>query len=368
MVAAVNRLDADVVAITGDLVDGSVAELAEHVAPLAALRSREGSYFVTGNHEYYSGAAAWVNELRRLGVAVLMNQHVVLRRGDAQLVLAGVTDYSAGQFDRGQASDPKRALAGSPPEAAVRVLLAHQPRSAAGGGRRRLRPAALRPCPRRPVPALELPGPPAAAIHRWPAPLEADVGLHQPRHRLLGPAEALRGAFGDHALALGRGPCRGRAPLRPPATTGRTRRQRPALTADLQFAGFAGAVPGAAAERKTVFISEAYAQAAPAATGSADSVLGGLGGMLPLVLMFVVLYFIMIRPQMKKQKEHRAMVEALGKGDEVVTSGGLLGKVSKMGETFLGIEVANGVEIQVQRSAVVQVMPKGTLKRPEAKE
>ena len=69
IVAAVNRLDADVVAITGDLVDGSVAELAEHVAPLAALRSREGSYFVTGNHEYYSGAAAWVNELRRLGVA-----------------------------------------------------------------------------------------------------------------------------------------------------------------------------------------------------------------------------------------------------------------------------------------------------------
>ena len=117
-----------------------------------------------------------------------------------------------------------------------------------------------------------------------------------------------------------------------------------------------------------MFISEAHAQAAPAATGSADSPLGGLGSMLPLVLMFVVLYFIMIRPQMKKQKEHRAMVEALGKGDEVVTSGGLLGKVSKMGETFLGIEVANGVEIQVQRSAVVQVMPKGTLKRPEAKE
>jgi preprotein translocase subunit YajC len=113
-----------------------------------------------------------------------------------------------------------------------------------------------------------------------------------------------------------------------------------------------------------VFISEAFAQAAPAATGSADGAmgLGGLGGMLPLVLMFVVLYFIMIRPQMKRQKEHKSMIEALAKGDEVVTSGGVLGKVSKLGDTFVGLEVANGVEIQIQRSAVVQVMPKGTVK------
>lgn len=84
--------------------------------------------------------------------------------------------------------------------------------------------------------------------------------------------------------------------------------------------------------------------------------------MLPLVLMFVVLYFVMIRPQMKKQKEHRAMVDALAKGDEVVTAGGLLGRVSKMGDNFIGIEIANGVEIQVQRSAVTQVLPKGTIK------
>ncbi len=84
--------------------------------------------------------------------------------------------------------------------------------------------------------------------------------------------------------------------------------------------------------------------------------------MLPLVLMFVVLYFVMIRPQMKKQKEHRAMVEALAKGDEVVTAGGVLGKVSKMGDNFIGIEIANGVEIQIQRSAVVQVLPKGSIK------
>jgi predicted MPP superfamily phosphohydrolase len=129
IVDVVNRLDADMVAITGDLVDGSVPELAEHVAPLTGLRSRVGSFFVTGNHEYYSGAAAWVEELRRLGLTVLMNEHVVLRRGEAVLVVAGVTDFNAGHFDRAQRSDPQAALAGSPP-GALRVLLAHQPRSA----------------------------------------------------------------------------------------------------------------------------------------------------------------------------------------------------------------------------------------------
>lgn len=87
-----------------------------------------------------------------------------------------------------------------------------------------------------------------------------------------------------------------------------------------------------------------------------------LMSMLPLVLMFVVLYFVMIRPQMKKQKEHRAMVDALAKGDEIVTTGGVLGKVSKMGDSYLGVEIASGVEIQVQRGAVIQVLPKGTLK------
>ena len=84
--------------------------------------------------------------------------------------------------------------------------------------------------------------------------------------------------------------------------------------------------------------------------------------MLPLVLMFVVLYFVMIRPQMKRQKEHRAMIDALAKGDEVATAGGLLGKVTKLGDNHLGVEIAAGVEVQLQRSAVVQVLPKGTLK------
>ncbi len=87
-----------------------------------------------------------------------------------------------------------------------------------------------------------------------------------------------------------------------------------------------------------------------------------LMSMLPLVLMFVVLYFVMIRPQMKKQKEHRSMIDALAKGDEVVTSGGMLGKVSKMGDSYLGLEIANGVEVQVQRGAIVQVLPKGSIK------
>ncbi|WP_394787420.1 preprotein translocase subunit YajC [Rhodoferax sp.] len=112
-----------------------------------------------------------------------------------------------------------------------------------------------------------------------------------------------------------------------------------------------------------MFISSAFAQTAPAAaaSGSGD-MLSNLSGMLPLVLMFVVLYFVMIRPQMKKQKEHRSMIDALAKGDEVATAGGLLGKVTKMGDGLLSVEIAPGVEVQLQRSAVVQVMPKGTVK------
>jgi preprotein translocase subunit YajC len=110
-----------------------------------------------------------------------------------------------------------------------------------------------------------------------------------------------------------------------------------------------------------LFISSAIAQTAPAAPAGGD-MMSSLTSMLPLVLMFVVLYFVMIRPQMKKQKEHRAMIDALAKGDEVATSGGMLGKVTRLGEGTLGVEIANGVEVQMQRSAVVQVLPKGTIK------
>jgi preprotein translocase subunit YajC len=110
-----------------------------------------------------------------------------------------------------------------------------------------------------------------------------------------------------------------------------------------------------------MFISSAFAQTAPAAAAGGD-MQSTLMSMLPLLLMFAVLYFVMIRPQMKKQKEHRAMIDALAKGDEIVTAGGLLGKVSKIGEAYIGVELASGVEVQMQRQAVVQVLPKGTLK------
>ena len=110
-----------------------------------------------------------------------------------------------------------------------------------------------------------------------------------------------------------------------------------------------------------MFISSAFAQTAPAAAAE-GSMMSSLTGMLPLVLMFVVLYFVMIRPQMKRQKEHRAMVEALTKGDEVATAGGLLGRVVDLDEQFLFVELAAGTKVQIQRSAVVQVLPKGTVK------
>ena len=109
-----------------------------------------------------------------------------------------------------------------------------------------------------------------------------------------------------------------------------------------------------------MFISQAFAQTAPAAAASSTE--STLLSMLPLVLMFVVLYFIMIRPQMKRQKEHKAMIEAIAKGDEVVTAGGLLGKVNKLGESYVALEVAGNVEVQVQRTAITQVLPKGTIK------
>lgn len=137
IVDRVNRLDADMVAITGDLVDGSVRELRHHVAPLAQLVSTHGTFFVTGNHEYYSGAHAWIEALRDLGVQVLMNEHVIIHHNkDSQdperavVVVAGVTDYSAHHFDESHRSDPQTALAHAPALTLFRLLLAHQPRSA----------------------------------------------------------------------------------------------------------------------------------------------------------------------------------------------------------------------------------------------
>lgn len=129
IVDRVNLLQADMVAITGDLVDGSVPDLAQHTEPLSRLESRHGTYVVTGNHEYYSGADEWIAELRRLGTRVLMNEHVVLDHDGAVLTVAGVTDYSAHHFDPSHQSDPHAAVRGAPGQA-LKVLLAHQPRSA----------------------------------------------------------------------------------------------------------------------------------------------------------------------------------------------------------------------------------------------
>jgi len=130
IVDAVNDLHPDLIAVTGDVVDGPVRELAPHTAPLAKLSARHGAFFVTGNHEYYSGEHAWTAEFRRLGLEVLVNEHRVLSHDGVALVIAGVTDYSAHHFDPAQRSDPAAALAGAPLEAAAKILLAHQPRSA----------------------------------------------------------------------------------------------------------------------------------------------------------------------------------------------------------------------------------------------
>ncbi|WP_133645123.1 metallophosphoesterase [Paraburkholderia flava] len=130
IVDAVNRLKPDLIAVTGDVVDGSVAQLREHTHPLSRLTARHGAYLVTGNHEYYSGADEWIAEFRRLGLRVLMNEHEVIAHNDAQLVIAGVTDYTADHFDPTHRSDPAAALSGAPVDVRIKVLLAHQPRTA----------------------------------------------------------------------------------------------------------------------------------------------------------------------------------------------------------------------------------------------
>jgi preprotein translocase subunit YajC len=108
-----------------------------------------------------------------------------------------------------------------------------------------------------------------------------------------------------------------------------------------------------------VLISDAFAQA----TGpGAGGLMGNLTSFLPIILMFAVLYFLMIRPQMKRQKEQKAMMDALAKGDEVVTSGGLLGKVTKVNDGYVTVEISEGTEVVVQKSAITTLLPKGTVK------
>ena len=128
MVAMTNGENPDVIVITGDLVDGSVSDLRAAAAPLARLKARFGVFFVTGNHEYYSGVDEWMTELARLGVRVLRNEHVVLGDGDSRFVLAGIDDASAHRFGNGHGADLPKALAGRPASAPL-VLLAHQPKA-----------------------------------------------------------------------------------------------------------------------------------------------------------------------------------------------------------------------------------------------
>lgn len=128
VVDKVNALKPDLVTLTGDLVDGSVRELRDDVAPLVDMKAPYGCYFITGNHEYYSGVQQWVAEAARLGFTVLLNEHRIIKRGEGRLLLAGVTDYSGGRFSGDHVSDPQGASAGAPP-CHARVLLAHQPRS-----------------------------------------------------------------------------------------------------------------------------------------------------------------------------------------------------------------------------------------------
>jgi preprotein translocase subunit YajC len=111
-------------------------------------------------------------------------------------------------------------------------------------------------------------------------------------------------------------------------------------------------------ETNVSMFSNAFAQGAAGGGGAESSLMS----FLPLILMFAVLYFIMIRPQMKRQKEHRNMLSAMAKGDEVVTNGGVVGKVTKVGEAYVGVEISEGTEILVQKSAVTTILPKGTIK------
>jgi predicted MPP superfamily phosphohydrolase len=128
IVAVVNTLNADIVALTGDLVDGTVDQLAYDAAPLGKIKSAAGNYFVTGNHEYYSGVIEWIAEVRRLGFTVLINEHRIITSGKSKMLLAGVTDYRESRILADHRSDPQKALSAAA-ETNIKILLAHQPKS-----------------------------------------------------------------------------------------------------------------------------------------------------------------------------------------------------------------------------------------------
>ncbi len=128
IVDRVNTLSPDIIIFTGDIADGSVQDMRNETAPLAELSAPYGCYFVTGNHEYYSGVENWVKEVKRLGFTVLLNEHRIIQHGQGRLLLAGVTDYNAGRFLNSHKSSPEASLSGAP-QSDVKLLMAHQPRS-----------------------------------------------------------------------------------------------------------------------------------------------------------------------------------------------------------------------------------------------
>jgi preprotein translocase subunit YajC len=135
-----------------------------------------------------------------------------------------------------------------------------------------------------------------------------------------------------------------------------------AYNSALCFSAFAPPAPAGFQQGNHVFISEAFAQAAPAAAAASESPFGNISTLLMFGVMFAVMWIFMIRPQAKRQKEQQAMIAGVAKGDEIVFAGGFLGKITKLGETYLTVEIANGVNVQVQRTAIIQVLPTGTVK------
>ena len=316
------------VAVTGDLVDGTRRRARAHTSRRSReLQSRARHLLRHRQPRVLLGRrTSGSRELRRLGLArAAATSTSCVEHGGATLVVAGVDRLQrAITSTRAQRSDPRARAAPARPDGAVRVLLAHQPRSA--------------PRPRRAGFDLQLSGhthggqflpwnffvrlqqPFTAGLHRWRGMwvyTSRGTGYWGPPKRFGAPSEITLLRLVATPAAAATAPVA--APLRTALPAGRLRRRR-----DLQFDRFWPATCRRAPRGiDPVFISEAFAQAAPAATGTDGPMgaLGGLGGMLPLVLMFVVLYFVMIRPQMKRQKEHKAMIEALAKGDEVVTVG-----------------------------------------------
>jgi uncharacterized protein len=126
VVRMVNALQPDLIALTGDLIDGPVERERDRVAPIAGLEARHGAFYITGNHEYHWGAPRWLEEFRRFGLRVLANEHAVISQGNEAIVVAGVTDHSTRHFDDARKSDPGRAFHGAP-SGTTKILLAHQP-------------------------------------------------------------------------------------------------------------------------------------------------------------------------------------------------------------------------------------------------